>query len=88
MLKLKEILQIVVGICLLCYTLKFLRSYFGREGYSASSNKLMYDAINHYRPLNLYQEDKGLTGTRKMFSHMRKPYLNPQLKPVVQSITE
>lgn len=87
-LKTKDILQLVIGIIILYYTLKMINKYMGKEGYSASSNMLMYDAINHYRPLNLYQEDKGLIGKRKMFSHMRKPYLNPILKPVIQNITE
>ena len=57
------------------------------ENYSTSDN-ILNDAANKFRNMNLYQEDKGVIGTRKEFGNMRKPYLNPILVPVVKGKTE
>ena len=57
-----------------------------REHYSPFDN-FNGGVDNTYGPqIGLYQEDIGMIGTDKEFSHMRKPYLNPILVPVKPSL--
>ena len=85
-----RLISIAVVAVILFFAGKFVvKRFITREGYSSSySGSGGNDAGNHYVNPNLYKEDKGRLGQRKQFAHMKKPYLNPIFKPVIQNETE
>ena len=59
-----------------------------RENYSGLTNQNGNVANKFENLTGLYKSEVGVVGTRKDFSNMRKPLLNPQLVPIIKNITE
>ena len=84
-----RLIKIAVVAVILFIVGKFvIKRFITREGYSSSYSGSGNDAGNHYVNPSLYKEDKGRLGKRKQFANMKKPYLNPIFKPVIQNETE
>jgi uncharacterized membrane-anchored protein YitT (DUF2179 family) len=72
----KNILYTIISIFVLILLIQIIK-LIRTENYSTMSFENDYEKQN-----NLYKEDVGVIGTRKNFSHMRRPHLNPILVPV------